>query len=97
MLKEMSEEKMQRTVVGITVGGTVLFLILLMIVIFQFICMGVKTTEINRLNDEIRQATEIKETLQQNLEYYKSDYYKQQIARAHGYQFPDSIVNSTSK
>jgi ABC-type polysaccharide/polyol phosphate transport system ATPase subunit len=82
----MSDEKLKRTVTGMIVAGTILILVLLLVIVYQIVCMGVKKSQIKKYEDEIAHYEEIAEQLDQDLNYYGSDYAKWIAAMKGGYE-----------
>lgn len=89
MLDKMPEEKLKKVIVGVTVAGTLLLTFLFAVIIYQFVCMGVRSSQIKTVQNEINKYQEEKEKLKDNLGYYESDDYKEWIARDWGYIYPD--------
>lgn len=89
MLEKMPEKKLKRIIVGVTIAGTLLLTVLFAVIIYQWISMGVKSYQINKTQEEIKQFEEEKELLQGNLDYFEGDGYKEWIARQYGYVYPE--------
>ena len=51
--REAQRDKMKRIAVGATVGGVLLFVFLLVVLIIQFVQIGVKNAELNDLEENI--------------------------------------------
>lgn len=86
----MSDEKLKRVVSGAVVAGTLLLLILVFVIIYQFISIGIKNAQIKKYNEEIAQYEELVEQLGDDLAYYSSDYAKYLAAQRNGYDYEDS-------
>jgi hypothetical protein len=86
----MSDEKLKRTVTGMIVAGTVLILVLLLVIIYQFICMGVKRAQIKKYQEEIARYEQMAEQLGDDWSYYSSDYAKWKAAQQYGYSDEDT-------
>lgn len=89
MLEKMPEKKLKRIIVGVTIAGTLLLTVLFAVIIYQWISMGVKSYQINKAQEEIKQFQEQKDLLQGNLDYFEQDGYKEKIARKYGYVYPE--------
>ena len=89
MFDNMTEEKLKKTVVGMVVAGTVLVVLLLCVILYQFISMGVKQAQINSLHTQIQEYEEKKAELEDKLDIYETDKKKEDLARQHGYVYPD--------
>jgi NADH:ubiquinone oxidoreductase subunit 6 (subunit J) len=81
----MSDEKLKRTVTGMIVAGTILILVLLIVILYQIVCMGVKKSQIKKYEEQISNYERIAEQLGQDLDYYSSDYAKWIAAVQGGY------------
>ncbi|MBQ9081132.1 MAG: hypothetical protein IJY26_00660 [Clostridia bacterium] len=89
MFENMSEQKLKKTVAGMFVAGTLLVVILLGVMLYQFVSMGLKSAQKAALEKEIAQYEEKIQVLDKDLDYYESDYYKELMGRAHGYVYPE--------
>ena len=68
----ISEEKIKRIAVGATVAGVLLIIFLVIILIVQFVQMGVARSKKEQLDDLIGQYEETIAEREGDLEYYKS-------------------------
>ncbi|MBP5242291.1 MAG: hypothetical protein J6Z36_01195 [Clostridia bacterium] len=73
MFENMSEEKLKRTVTGLTVAGTLLVLILLAVIIYQIVVMGVKSARIKDLETKIAWYEQQITEGNADLDYYLND------------------------
>ena len=89
MVSNMTEEKLKRTIVGMTIAGTLVIVLLLAVLLYQFISMGIKNWEVNSLQTKIAEYEEKIETLGEQLAIYGTDKEKENLAREHGYVYPD--------
>lgn len=88
MLEKISEKKLKNLIVGISVAGTLLLFALLCVVVFQFVSMGIKNSQIKSYEAALaRTEAEIAEA-QGDLSYYESDEYKLIRAVGSGYKKP---------
>lgn len=85
----VSEEKAKRIAVGATVAGVLLVLFLVVVLIIQFVQIGVRNAEKKRLEAEIARYEEMIEKGEKNLEYYSSSTYLDLKAREWGWRYPD--------
>ncbi len=82
----ISEEKAKRIAVGATVGGMLLILFLLVILIVQFVQIGVKRSEKERLEQEIEHYSQMIEADQSDLDYYRTEKGLYYLARQEGWK-----------
>lgn len=85
----MPEEKLKKVIIGVTIAGTLLLTFLFAVIIYQFVCMGVKNSQIKAAEEQIASYEEAKEQLQGNLSYYETEEYKEKIARIYGYVYSE--------
>ena len=97
MLEKMPENKLKRMIVGVTIAGTLLLVVLFSVIIYQFVSMGVKSHQIDKMQEEIESFEQIKDKLGEDLEWYTTDEYKEWIARTHGYVYPEDQVSGTNE
>ncbi len=90
MFDNMTEEKLKKTVVGMVVAGTVLVVLLLCVMLYQFVSMGVKQAQINSLNAQIQEYEEKKAKLEEEYGIVLGDEYKEKLAFLWGYVHPDT-------
>ena len=72
----MTQEKMRKLITAIAVATTLLLVILLSVLIYQWITIGVQTKRIEKIRSDIAYYEELNETAQNDLDYYSSDLYK---------------------
>lgn len=82
----ISEEKAKRIAVGATVGGVLLILFLLVILIVQFVQIGVKRSEKEELDRQIETYTQMIESDQSDLDYYRTEKGLYYLARREGWK-----------
>lgn len=81
----MSEEKARRIVVGATVGGVLLFVFLLLVLVVQFVQIGVRNAEKTRLDEKIAEYEQMIDSGNDSLEYYQTERGLYFLARQHGW------------
>ncbi len=85
----MPEEKSKRIAIGATVGGVLLFIMLVVIIVIQFVQMGVRRSELNEYEAQREQLqAEIDKDLH-DLDYYQSWFGMYSAALKQGFVFPD--------
>lgn len=89
MFENMSEEKMRRTVAGMVIAGTLLVVMLLAVIVYQFVSMGQKRAKAAELQEEIKYYQELKDQKEEELGVYQTDWKKEQLARRWGYVYPE--------
>ena len=72
----MTQEKMRKLITAIAVATTLLLVILLSVLIYQWITIGVQKKRIEKIRSDIAYYEELNETAQNDLDYYSSDLYK---------------------
>lgn len=72
----MTQEKMRKLITAIAVATTLLLVILLSVLIYQWITIGVQKKRIEKVRSDIAYYEELNETAQNDLDYYSSDLYK---------------------
>ncbi len=86
MFKNMSDEKLRKTVTGMIIAGTLIVLTLLIVLVYQLISMLVYSVKIGNIKKEIaayeRQTAELKE----DLSYYSSKDFMDYLAQTYGYK-----------
>lgn len=83
--EKLSEEKIRRIAVGATVAGVLLIVFLAIILIVQFVQIGVKNAEKERLDEQIEQYERAIEKGEKNLNWYESEKGLYWYARSYGY------------
>lgn len=81
----MSEEKAARIAVGASIGGVLLVLFLLIVLIIQFVQIGVNRAEKARLEEQIAQYEQMIENDSKSLEYYETERGLYFLARQQGW------------
>lgn len=81
----MSEEKAKRIAVGATVGGVLLLVFLLVVLIVQFVQIGVNNAEKARLDKQIAEYEALIESGNESLEYYQTERGLYYLARQQGW------------
>lgn len=81
----MSEEKAKRIAVGATVGGVLLLVFLLVVLIVQFVQIGVNNAEKARLDEQIAEYERLIESGNESLEYYQTERGLYYLARKQGW------------
>ena len=82
----ISEEKAKRIAVGATVAGVLLIIFLVIILIVQFVQIGVANGKQDRLNDLIGEYEQQYAQSQNDLDYYKSGEGLYYYARLYGFK-----------
>lgn len=67
----ISEEKAKKIAVGATVGGVLLIIFLLVVLIIQFVQIGVRNSEKARLKEEIARYEQMVDESREDLRWYK--------------------------
>ena len=83
----MTQEKLRRVVVAATVAGTILFVILLSVLVYQFIKMDSFDKRIENLEQENAQLEQESEDLEGELKDVNSDLGKLFLAIKEGFVF----------
>ena len=73
----MTQDKMRKMITAIVVAATMLLVILLSVLIYQWITIGVYNKRIAEAEEAIEYYTEQNAADENDLEYYESDFYKQ--------------------
>ena len=68
----MTEEKMRKIAAGATVAGVLLVLFLIVILIVQFVQIGVANAQSSRLDDEIARYEEMIASGERDLNFYET-------------------------
>lgn len=82
----ISEEKARRIAVGATVGGVLIIVFLVMILIIQFIQMGVGNTRKRKLDEEIAEYNRLITEKEGDLNWYQSASGLYYTARQYGWR-----------
>lgn len=81
----ISEEKATRIAVGATVGGVLLVLFLVVVLIIQFVQIGVQNRMEDELNKQISQLEQMISDGEKDLNYYEEENGLYYLARKHGW------------
>ncbi len=81
----ISAEKATRIAVGATVGGVLLVLFLVVVLIIQFVQIGVQNRMEDELNEQISQLEQMISDGEKDLNYYEEENGLYYLARKHGW------------
>lgn len=81
----ISEEKATRIAVGATVGGVLLVLFLVVVLIIQFVQIGVQNRMEDELNEQISHLEQMISDGEKDLNYYEEENGLYYLARKHGW------------
>ncbi len=84
--EKISEEKAKRIAVGATIAGVLLIIFLIVIVIVQFVQMGVASSKKDQLDERIGEYERSIEQGQNDLDYYRSGEGLYYYARRNGFK-----------
>lgn len=70
--REISEEKIRKIAVGTTIGGVLLIVFLVIILIIQFVQIGVGNSKKKQLDEQISQYEQAIEQGQKDVEFYET-------------------------
>ncbi len=84
----LSEEKARRIAVGATVGGVLLILFLVIVLIVQFVQIGVKNRRSRDLDRSIQEYEQLVEQGERDLDFYESELGRYHLALEQGYHTP---------
>ncbi len=82
------QEKAKRIIVGGTVAGVLLIMFLIITIVIQAAQIFIKQAERDRLQNEYEMLVQQYENAKDDLEYYSSDFYLEQLAYEYGYRYP---------
>ncbi len=82
------QEKAKRIIVGGTVAGVLLIMFLVITIIIQGAQIFIKQAERDRLDKEYQILLQQYYDKKNDLEYYSSDFYLEQLAYEYGYRYP---------
>ena len=85
----MTQEKMRKLIVACVVAATLLLVLLLGVLIYQWIRIGVYNSRIEEIEQEIARLEEMNDQDRQNAEYYESIMGKEWLAFQSGFVRPD--------
>ena len=72
----MTQDKMRKLITAIVVATTLLLVVLLSVLVYQWITIGVQKKRIAKIRADIAYYEQLNETAQNDLDYYSSDLYK---------------------
>ncbi len=81
----ISEDKAKRIALGATVAGVLLIVFLIVILIIQFVQIGVRRSELAKLKEEIAQYEQMNELSRADLEWYRNGLGLYLTARKYGW------------
>lgn len=84
--ERISEEKAKRIAVGATVGGVLLIIFLIVILVVQFVQIGVANSKKAYLDEQIIEYEKLEQQAKNNLEYYKTGKGLYWYARQNGFK-----------
>lgn len=85
----MTDEKKKNLVISLTTVGVLFVTFLLGVIVYQFISIHVVKKRIQEYQEQIVYYQSVIEQSAYDLEYYRSEYYLEQMARAYGYIYPE--------
>ncbi len=83
---EVRAERAKRIAVASTAAGVLLIIFLIVVLIVQFVQIGVRNSERAKLNETIARYEQMNENSERNLEYYQSEFGAYQLALEAGYK-----------
>ena len=72
----MTQEKMRKVITASVVAGTMLLVILLSVLIYQWIAIGVRNKRIAKAEADVAYWTQLNQEAESELEYKQSEIYK---------------------
>ncbi len=84
--RPLSPEKATRIAVGATVGGVLLVLFLIVVLIIQFVQIGVQNRTEDELNEQISRYEQMIADGEDKITYYEEGNGLYYLARKHGWQ-----------
>lgn len=84
--RPLSPEKATRIAVGATVGGVLLVLFLIVVLIIQFVQIGVQNRTEDELNEQISHYEQMIADGEDKITYYEEGNGLYYLARKHGWQ-----------
>ena len=82
----ISEEKATKIAVGGTIGGVLLVIFLLIVLVVQFVQIGVKNAELEKLEEQKAYYEQLIKEGASNLEYYQTERGLYYLAREQGWK-----------
>ena len=83
----MTEGKMRKTITAIASAATLLLVILLSVLIYQWITMSTQKKRIAEVQESVDYWTQVNEAQEKDLSFYESDIYKEWAAFKLGYEW----------
>lgn len=84
----MPEEKAKRLAIGATVAGCLVVLFLVVVLIVQFVQIGIARSESKRLQRQIEQYEELLDSKQRDLDWFESQMGMYREALKQGWKTP---------
>ena len=88
--KGLTDEKVRKVAVGAPVAGVLLVLFLIVILIVQFVQIGVANVQSRRLDEEIAKYEQMIEEGEGDLDFYQSGLGLYYLALGRGWQTPSN-------
>lgn len=86
----MTEGKMRKMITAIASAATLLLVILLSVLIYQWVTISVQNKRIAKAQENVDYWTQVNESAKDDLEFYESDIYKEWAAFKLGYEWEKS-------
>ena len=86
----LTDEKVRKVAVGATVAGVLLVLFLIVILIVQFVQIGVANAQSRRLDEEIAKYEQMIEEGECDLDFYQNGLGLYYLALGRGWQTPSN-------
>ena len=86
----MTQEKMRKTITALASAATLLLVILLSVLIYQWVTISVQKKRIAEAQQSVEYWEKVNEGHENDLEFYESDIYKEWAAFKLGYEWGKS-------
>ena len=86
----MTQEKMRKTITAIATSATLLLVILLSVLIYQWVTISVQKKRIAKAEENVNYWTQINQDSKDDLSFYESDIYKEWASFKLGYEWGKS-------
>ncbi len=86
----MTQEKMRKTITALASAATLLLVILLSVLVYQWVTISVQKKRIAAAQESVDYWTKLNEGSQDDLSFYESDIYKEWAAFKLGYEWGKS-------